>query len=153
MKILCLFAMMVSLMGCAEDDTWHGDPAFSPEERAAIEDGATFAAENTGEEAPVIVWDWDGDTSTHYIQRAKPDAEVSHGQKWIAYSTNRRMVITPDRATAAIAAHEWGHVYGLDHVDSGMMQASQNELTWTDSDHGECKLRHHLHCKKVRPHP
>jgi hypothetical protein len=139
MRVCMLVALLMSLTGCfAPAVDWHGDPAFTPEERANIEAGARFTSEHAHQPMPLIVWDWDGSRNVRYIRRAMPDGEAVR-----AWAIGGAMTIGPGYASVATAAHEWGHISGMGHVDHGLMQSHSNPLEWSDSDEAECARHCH----------
>lgn len=132
---LVFMACALLLGGCgADDDVWHGDVAFTAEERSAIEDGAAFTASHTGRPVPVILWD--GEDTGRRIFRRKPYPQ--HCDPCVAYASNDKMWIEPGFVWTHVAAHEWGHAFGMKHVDRGLMQKHVAALEWTDEDTAEC---------------
>ncbi len=139
--LLIILPMAVSLAGCGEDETWHGDTAFSPEERAAILAGAEWTSSHAHQPMPHIVWDGaDGDRR---IYRKVPPVELCQG-RCTGTASAHRMWLTPGRVNAVVAAHEFGHVFGMLHVEHGLLRATEvDALEWSTEDADECARNCH----------
>ncbi len=138
-SVLCVCA----LLGCAPDDErWHGDASFTPDERAAIEAGSAWTAEHVGAAPPVFVWDGEDDSDLNVVRRRVPPAQLcADVHDCTGYAAPRgggtggRVWLAPGRVHEALAAHEFGHVYGLrHHEERGLMQPVRPELVWTAAD-------------------
>lgn len=141
---LLVAALLVS--GCSWDHVHtppHGDVTFTPEERAAIERGAAFLSAHANTNAfPIgpIVWDaphtWPESCAEETIQRsAKGDGAITHpfGARCIALGVGPKAP-----SLDALAAHEFGHWIGMEHVSRGLMQPFGMSLEWSDEDQAEC---------------
>ncbi|MDB4942986.1 MAG: hypothetical protein JWP97_2520 [Labilithrix sp.] len=145
-RVLAVLVVAALLFGCAhgESDVIIGDEAFSLEERAAIARGAAFITAATGKPVPEIVWGQlpdDSDRRAMKIVRAplppKQLGDSSEGEFRIWIDADKR----PERV-AEIAAHEFGHALGLDHIDPAqpglMNRIVPTTLIWTDADEASC---------------
>ncbi len=137
---------LLALAGCSETQSFHGDVAFTAEERAAIERGNAFISEHTGRDPFDIVWDASDTSDTGNgptIVRGVSGPWDGHG--WIS---GIEVVETTDfDRLAAIAAHEFGHQRGLGHhTGPGVMSHDAAiGIVWTTEDRAAC-VRDHV-CK------
>jgi hypothetical protein len=134
-------SLALLLVGCGPEYgmTWHGDVAFTAEERAKIESGNAWIAEKMHQEAYEIVWD------------APHPAEGSPGRV-------RDIVRRPDSVGGlhsgdggtiylglqgnpldVLAAHEFGHTRLMDHHPGGVMDPNPTTLAWTLEDEAEAE--------------
>ncbi len=136
---------LVSLAGCSPDHVWHGDVSFTDEERQAIEAGAAFVAEQTGQEPLAIVWDLPpGDEAPNRSIRSGhtlPNTNAMRLGHLIRIDTAQ--FVGPERIgqLAAVTAHEVGHEYGLEHhAGLGIMSEGGcgGTLTWSAGDVAGC---------------
>ncbi len=140
--MLCLF-----LIGCG-DRTLHGDVAFTVSERVQIEAANSYMATHIGYEAYEILWDLPhAETTTRCTRtnsinrRFEPPPGVPTGWYW---SSDNCIDLdpTPGIPLDAEAAHEFGHMSGLGHLDScvpGIMNISPSEMVWTLGDEVNCR--------------
>lgn len=148
-KSLGLSAILALLAaGCAAgtDDVWHGDTAFTLDERSAIESGAAFTAAHVGQPVPVIIWDGAPDYSHHergirreHIDQAKWGAP---GIVTLAYGNEYGITFEPGLGSVqeAVAAHEFGHSFGLvHHAEPGLMNPIATHIEWLPADESEVR--------------
>ena len=151
MRFALLLALCAGGLGCgvSNEPTFHGDVAFSLEERAAIDRGDTWLAAQIGREPLGIVWDLPhvdrvDDAPPHSIVRLRPPVGVGE------YDGELRVVLNPDAVTLEglelLTAHELGHYRGMGHHNArGVMQEGgiRDELpVWTEADSRECRRVH-----------
>ncbi len=112
-----LLPLALLLTGCANSEVFHGDLAFTQEERAAIETGATVASECWGEPRIEIVWDGQINGEGNRIVKAVPTIPFANGQYW-NYKHRDIIWIHPRLFISGVYmvfAHEVGHYYGHGH--------------------------------------
>ncbi len=131
---LALFA----IAGCGVPTPFHGDVTFTVEERAEIERGAAFLSAHTSGEEISIVWD-----APHKESGCDPGTIARSQGVGAATIAGNCIVIgiepNPLMNTAAVAAHEFGHWYGLRHSSRGLMQPwNIATLEWTEEDEASC---------------
>jgi hypothetical protein len=125
-------AMLVS--GCGGTLHFHGDEAFTAEERATIERANAWLTGKIGDEPDAIVWDLPhGEDSRMSIVKASSyplDRGYSgQGRIYLAerYSGQESLLI--------LAAHEFAHFHGyVHHEGRGLMNHEPYELVWTPED-------------------
>lgn len=125
--LIALAFLIGSLGGCASA-TYEFDPAFSPDEQAAIMSGfalwpgANYAVkvvrldEATGpvtKECPPSESDFIGDTWTDAHPESARATMCLHMDRLAAYSAGHDHAISDD--LTQVSAHEYGHVFGLAH--------------------------------------
>jgi hypothetical protein len=128
------------LVGCGgEPAAMHGDTTFTLEERAQVEVGNAWIAGKLGREAMPIVWDRDPASSTTdlAIVRGAPPGFDGYAKSQASFT----VWIDPRPTTApveAVAAHEFGHLYGCEHSDRGVMHPGAPVLEFTPADEAAC---------------
>lgn len=133
---------MLMLTGCAfGEPVYHGDIGFTAVERASIEQGEEYVAHRVGQTPYGIVWDGVGDK--HRIIKggfASGDRDGYYHDTNIYISTT-----TTPKDLPEVAAHEFGHSWGLVHLPKGqigIMSERVTELKWTEADQKMCEVAH-----------
>lgn len=133
--------LALTLVGCGQDLAFHGDLAFTAEERSAIETGARFVAERT--QTPVVEIVWDGDMSArNTIRKQQPLQPEATGSLTAHDGTDLTLSMRPGfdvDSYRVIAAHEFGHYRGMQHHDGPGLMNLKAEDSWTGYDQAECQ--------------
>lgn len=131
--------LLLMCAGCSFEHPLHGDVSFSPDERAAVERGNVWLAEQIGREPVGIVWDLPhGEEPELAIIRAP----MPYGRGL----TTKGRIYLPEQIysldkLAALSAHEFGHFQGLaHHAGPGIMNEAVQTLTWTAEDQTACTV-------------
>lgn len=127
-------ALALALVSCGGTPPWHGDQTFTPAERAEVEAGYAWIAARVGEDPAPIVWDAPhGDHGDGRIARVTAGfgSREEDGKVFV-------LVAQPE-AIRAIAAHEFGHFFGLGHTETGVMRPVGASLEWTDENQRACE--------------
>ncbi len=136
-----LAALLLVDAGCfSTDKVWHGSLSFSESERAQIGQGAGFLSYMTGASL-VILWDDEVNANRSIVKESLDPGTIgltttfAGGKQKIAFDPSLRVY-----KMASVAAHEFGHSIGMDHVSEGVMSASApNCIQWSPEDEAECK--------------
>ncbi len=143
---LVAFVMALGLVGCGpHPDPLHGDVTFTADEREAIERGNVWMAERVGRAPYDIVWDLPhpsdpGGDARLVIVRGVECSDC--GGRTNPYAHVELAPADSDRM-AMIAAHEFGHTWGLRHLPddvAGIMNPTPwlIGMTWTPADQAQC---------------
>lgn len=159
MRALACVALIVASVGCCVGHPvapapgpylFHGDPAFTPEERDQIDQAArSWGRWSKGRTLIRVVYDLQG-TPEFRILRGTPedvaDADVPKGKTAIATTKGHRVILVPSLLRGLwweTSAHEFGHAIGiLDHTKdphSIMSAVVSYSAGWTAEDENACR--------------
>jgi hypothetical protein len=168
----------ISLLGCsaeaAEEDPppahtpavrskFFGDQAFDLEEQRSIERAAAWVARKVGEEPPLIVWgaphvrSWEPAPTMTIVRRGNdygghyaPNGGIDLGMRQFYFSGERQFI--PEVVLEGLAAHEFGHHYGLGHARKGSLGAMREHnpiFRWTRDDVDACVASGRRRCAEA----
>lgn len=136
-------ACAVAIVGCGPSNVFHGDLAFSLEERAEIDRAAAEMAERVGAPTIEIVWDGEIDDGSQRILRREPPGGGADGRYLMSSRAYEREIYVRPGLTLArvgvVMRHELGHWYSLDHHDGPGLMAKSAMNAWTEDDERECR--------------
>lgn len=131
---LLFFVVVAMLAGCGPRTDWtlDLDPAFTADERATLRHAAQmwrdFAGADIELREPATVY------GPPYVLRVKPGADADGNT-----TTPDGIVLLRPGFSLGQAAHEFGHLLGLHHVRSGVMQEHDPPASFSGYDREECE--------------
>jgi hypothetical protein len=146
--VLVLWALL-ALSGCAAPEfVWHADVTFTAEERAELAQALAWTSSHVGDPSPPrILYDLPHPADDQHgaegtiIRRegATQTGGIEFNSVWAIELAAGAPGSTNETWFRVIAAHEFGHWYGLVHVSSGLMQHLGPQWTWSAEDAADCR--------------